>query len=114
MPVTTVRLTHAERRARRQQIAEYVRSGHTLSQAARRFGVGLYSARLAASEHDVVATPRAQSSTMSILAALFARGMTRTAAAAECGVSKQYVSQVYAQAVAAGFPALPRAKGASK
>lgn len=114
MPITITRTSHAERRVRRQQIAEYVRSGHTLSQAARQFGVGLFSARLAAREHDVVATPRAQSSTMSILAALFARGMTRAAAAAECGVSRQYVSQIYAQAVAAGFPALPRGKGAPK
>jgi transposase len=53
---TKVRLTHAERRERRKQIATYMRQGKTLGEAAKKFDVTTKTVRDSCQEHGVSLT----------------------------------------------------------
>lgn len=100
-------LSHKERAERRKAIALHAEK-HGVSEAARKFGVGLVTVRYSLRENGKVATTDRPSSkpavrTIAILKAILVDGMNDTRAGEILGVSHQRVWQVRSAAIAAGF-----------
>ena len=104
-------MTHPERAARRQAIAEYVRQTKcTVDEAATIFGVTVSTVAGACRAHGVKPAAKSrglQPNTFKILADLFDATLTVDDIADRRGVTKQRVSQVFVQALKAGIP-IPR------
>lgn len=104
------RMTHEERAARRALLAKAVEAGESVFDVAGRFGVSAQTVHAAAKAAGLkwangrrVSAPGA----FAVLAAVWDGERTMLEVARQFGVSKQYVSLVYRDAVRAGLP-VPR------
>jgi transposase len=101
-------MTHEERADRRREIAKYCRQGHTLTEAAKHFGVSASLARLSCIEYgsQAVSPPSTGGgpavSSLRVLKLLLDR-VSRSDICERFGVSRQYVQQVVENARKAGF-----------
>ena len=113
------RMTHTERAARRQQIAEAVATGLDVARVACNFGVSCECAYMACREHGVAtsgrrgAPPRAMRKLRIIADMLNTRG-NYAAIARRHGVTRQYASLIAQQAIAAGMPIKRRLDGSGR
>lgn len=98
-------MSHEERRARRQRIADYCRD-HTVTEAAFAHGVSCTFVREACAEHGVAVESLANAKTASsyaILLDLHKGEGTQVEIAERHGVSRQRVGQIAAEARKAGW-----------
>lgn len=107
------RLTHSERAARREQIAEFCKS-HTLARAMSQFDVSESLVQTACREHGV--TPKAPKPTnmpdrsrLRLIAALTNTTTPYAALARTHGITRQAVEQFATRCIAAGIKVKERA-----
>ena len=104
-------MTHEQRSARRQQIAEHVRdAGDTIGDAARLFGVSIATVRSACLEYRVKwpdSTHEKHVGSLELIAAMFDSTKSLAEIADSRNVSRQRVSRLFVDAVKAGIP-IPR------
>ena len=101
-------MTHEEKRQRRETLANNVRGGMTLEQAARRSGLSTAWARRACEEHDVVLpdrrTDKLSHSTYVLIGKLCTSNTPLNQLAQERGISRQAVSAIYRKCLDANIP----------
>lgn len=101
-------MTHAERKARRGEMARAVAAGGSLSDTATLFGVPPNQVYRACREFGVESRVRGDGAVYRVVAALCNTRNSFAAVALATGVSRQRVGQIYAACVAAGVPVRPR------
>lgn len=102
------RLTHDERRLRREKIAMMAKNGASRTELVRRFGVGISTIREACSAYGVPVPPSDRLGSIGRKSLLVAKlltvdGKSQSEVAKELGVSRQYVHQVANMMVEVGL-----------
>lgn len=109
----TVTMTHEERRARREAMAEDILRGESLGVVAATYGVSYGTACLANKLAGVrgIQGPGVKLSTFAILAKLLNSDASLTEIASEFSLTHQRVSQIYGAAIKAGIRVPRRRQG---
>lgn len=114
MKLNKEKLSHEERRVRRQQLANDVKDGISLSQIYQKYQLSLTVIRESCREHNVklvIPSKEGQTPSYKIIAMLLNTSLPMSKIGEKCGVSRSRVQQIYVKCITFGIKVQIRKRG---